>query len=135
MFGNSKRSFGPFLGLDIVFFALGLTAPLMIYTAGTEATDAIAADSDPLMTCVALTIGVMVLSAIAVAGIPGGSLPLIAGLLFTFGIPAEGIGIILGVDRILDMCRTTVNVGCDLVTAVIVDKTPPGPGAAEPAIR
>jgi DAACS family dicarboxylate/amino acid:cation (Na+ or H+) symporter len=62
-----------------------------------------------------------VLSAVAVAGIPGGSLPLIAGLLATFQVPPEGIGIILGVDRILDMCRTTVNVGCDLVTAAVVD--------------
>ena len=62
-----------------------------------------------------------VLSAVAVAAIPGGSLPLIAGLLATFGIPAEGIGIILGVDRILDMCRTTTNVGCDVTTAVVVD--------------
>lgn len=63
-----------------------------------------------------------VLSAVAVAGIPGGSLPLIAGLLATFGVPPEGIGIILGADRILDMARTTVNVGCDLVTTVIVDE-------------
>jgi DAACS family dicarboxylate/amino acid:cation (Na+ or H+) symporter len=62
-----------------------------------------------------------VLSAIAVAGIPGGSLPLIAGLLVTFGIPAEGIAIILGVDRLLDMLRTTVNVGADLVTAAVID--------------
>lgn len=62
-----------------------------------------------------------VLSAVAVAGIPGGSLPLIAGLLATFGIPPEGIGIVLGVDRILDMLRTTVNVGSDMVTATVVD--------------
>lgn len=63
-----------------------------------------------------------VLSAVAVAGIPGGSLPLIAGLLASFGVPPEGIGIVIGVDRLLDMMRTTVNVGADLVTAVIVDK-------------
>lgn len=63
-----------------------------------------------------------VLSAVAVAGIPGGSLPLIAGLLHTFGVPVEGIGIVIGADRILDMARTTVNVGCDLVTTVIVDE-------------
>lgn len=62
-----------------------------------------------------------VFSAVAVAGIPGGSLPLIAGLLATFGIPAEGIGIILGVDRILDMTRTMTNVGSDLVTTLVVD--------------
>ena len=63
-----------------------------------------------------------VLSAVAVAGIPGGSLPLIAGLLATFGIPPEGIGIVIGVDRILDMARTTVNVGSDIVTATVVDQ-------------
>ena len=62
-----------------------------------------------------------VLSAVAVAAIPGGSLPLIAGLLATFGIDPAGIGIILGVDRILDMCRTATNVGCDVTTAVVVD--------------
>ncbi|WP_425493880.1 dicarboxylate/amino acid:cation symporter [Dyella silvatica] len=62
-----------------------------------------------------------VLSAVAVAGIPGGSLPLIAGLLATFGVPPEGIGLVLGVDRILDMLRTTVNVGSDIVTATVVD--------------
>jgi DAACS family dicarboxylate/amino acid:cation (Na+ or H+) symporter len=62
-----------------------------------------------------------VLSAVAVAAIPGGSLPLIAGLLATFGIPPEGIGIILGVDRILDMTRTMTNVGADVATTVVVD--------------
>ncbi|HWA85604.1 MAG TPA: dicarboxylate/amino acid:cation symporter [Opitutus sp.] len=62
-----------------------------------------------------------ILSAVAVAGIPGGSLPLIAGLLISFGIPPEGIGIVIGADRILDMTRTMTNVGCDLVTAVLVD--------------
>jgi len=62
-----------------------------------------------------------VLSAVAVAGIPGGSMPLIAGLLATFGVPPDGIGLVLGVDRILDMLRTTVNVGGDLVAATVVD--------------
>jgi DAACS family dicarboxylate/amino acid:cation (Na+ or H+) symporter len=63
-----------------------------------------------------------VLSAVAVAAIPGGSLPLIAGLLATFGIDPAGIGIILGVDRILDMCRTATNVACDVTTTVVVDE-------------
>lgn len=63
-----------------------------------------------------------VLSAVAVAAIPGGSLPLIAGLLASFGIPPEGLGIILGVDRILDMTRTMVNVGSDVVTTTVVDR-------------
>ena len=67
-----------------------------------------------------------VLSAVAVAAIPGGALPLIAGLLGAFGVPPEGIGIILGVDRILDMTRTMVNVGSDLVTTAVVDAASPG---------
>ena len=69
-----------------------------------------------------------VMSAVAVASIPGGSLPLIAGLLVAFGIPPEGIGIILGVDRILDMTRTMTNVGADLVTAAIVEERSHRPG-------
>jgi DAACS family dicarboxylate/amino acid:cation (Na+ or H+) symporter len=72
-----------------------------------------------------------VLSAVAVAGIPGGSLPLIAGLLTTFGIPPEGIGIVLGVDRILDMTRTMVNVGADLITAMVVDAQSPATAPAD----
>jgi Na+/H+-dicarboxylate symporter len=38
------------------------------------------------------------------------------------GVPMEGIAIVLGTDRILDMCRTAVNVGGDLVTAAVVDR-------------
>lgn len=71
-----------------------------------------------------------VLSAVAVAAIPGGSLPLIAGLLATFGIPPEGIGIIIGVDRILDMTRTMTNVGSDVVTTVVVDARQKAAGRA-----
>ncbi|MBM4191935.1 MAG: dicarboxylate/amino acid:cation symporter [Gammaproteobacteria bacterium] len=62
-----------------------------------------------------------VLGAVAVAGIPGGSLPIIAGLLITFGIPPEGIGVVLGADRLLDMARTVVNVGADMATTAVVD--------------
>jgi DAACS family dicarboxylate/amino acid:cation (Na+ or H+) symporter len=69
-----------------------------------------------------------VLSAVAVAGIPGASIPVMIGLLVSFGIPADGILLILGVDRLLDMARTVLNVGADLVTACIVDRwtVPPG---------
>jgi DAACS family dicarboxylate/amino acid:cation (Na+ or H+) symporter len=61
-----------------------------------------------------------IFGAIGAAGVPGGSLPIIAMILAMFGIPPEGIGLILGVDRFLDMCRTTVNVGGDLVGSVVV---------------
>ena len=63
-----------------------------------------------------------VLSAVAVAGVPGASLPLIVGLLINFGLPAEGIALILGADRLLDMARTVLNVAADVVTACIVDE-------------
>ena len=44
-------------------------------------------------------------------------------MLQTVGVPAEGIGIILGVDRFLDMCRTTLNVTGDLVCATVVARS------------
>lgn len=66
-----------------------------------------------------------ILAGIGTAGVPGGSLPLIMILLVSVGIPAEGLGLILGVDRFLDMCRTTINVSGDLVIAALVAKSSP----------
>ncbi len=63
-----------------------------------------------------------VITAIGVAGIPGGSIPLLMMVLRLVGVPMEGIAIILGVDRILDMCRTVLNVTGDVVTATIVQR-------------
>lgn len=66
---------------------------------------------------------VMVMSIVAgigTAGVPGGSLPMILLLAQSVGVPAEGMGLILGVDRFLDMCRTTINVSGDLVIAALV---------------
>ena len=65
---------------------------------------------------------VSVVAGIGTAGIPGGSLPMILIVAQTVGIPAEGMGLILGVDRLLDMCRTAVNVTGDLVIAALVDR-------------
>lgn len=61
-----------------------------------------------------------ILGAVGAAGVPGGSLPVIAMILVMFGIPPEGIGLVLGVDRFLDMCRTCVNVTGDLAGAVVI---------------
>lgn len=61
-----------------------------------------------------------VITAIGTAGIPGGSIPLLMMVLGMVGVPIEGIAIILGIDRILDMCRTVLNVTGDMVTATIV---------------
>ncbi len=70
-----------------------------------------------------------VLAGIGTAGVPGGSLPLIVVLMQSVGIKGEYIAIILGVDRILDMCRTVVNVTGDLAVAACVARgespTPP----------
>lgn len=55
-----------------------------------------------------------VITAVGAAGVPGGSIPLLVGVMAMFGVPAEGIAIVLGVDRILDMSRTTVNVIGDM---------------------
>lgn len=76
---------------------------------------------------------ICVLGGIGTAGVPAGSLPVIAMICIMFGIPAEGIGIILGVDRFLDMCRTTINVGGDLVAvAVIAESSTDGPDDVGP---
>ncbi len=64
-----------------------------------------------------------VLTAVGAAGVPGGSIPLLVGVLAMFGVPPEGIAIILGIDRILDMSRTTVNVIGDLCATTWVAKS------------
>ncbi|WP_371373051.1 dicarboxylate/amino acid:cation symporter [Sporomusa aerivorans] len=61
-----------------------------------------------------------VLGGVGTAGVPGGTLPIIAILCVNVGVPVEGLGLILGVDRFLDMCRTTLNVSGDLVIAKLV---------------
>jgi DAACS family dicarboxylate/amino acid:cation (Na+ or H+) symporter len=75
-----------------------------------------------------LIMGVTILSGVGAAGVPGSALPVIAMILAMVGIPLEGMALILGVDRVLDMCRTTVNVTGDLVAAVCLS-----PRAEQPA--
>ena len=65
---------------------------------------------------------VCILGGIGTAGVPAGSLPVIALICGMVGVPPEGIGIILGVDRFLDMCRTTLNVTGDLAAAAVVSR-------------
>ncbi|WP_347246857.1 dicarboxylate/amino acid:cation symporter [Thermomonas sp.] len=61
-----------------------------------------------------------ILGGIGTAGIPSGSLPVIAMICGIIGIDPAGIGIIIGVNTFLDMCRTSLNVTGDLATAVVV---------------
>jgi DAACS family dicarboxylate/amino acid:cation (Na+ or H+) symporter len=72
-----------------------------------------------------LVVSICVLGGIGTAGVPAGSIPVIVMILGLVGIPPEGIGMILGVDRFLDMCRTTVNVTGDLAAAVVVARGEP----------
>ncbi|WP_030539314.1 dicarboxylate/amino acid:cation symporter [Sphingobium sp. DC-2] len=77
---------------------------------------------------------VCILGGVGTAGIPAGSLPVVAMILGMVGVPPEGIGLVLGVDRLLDMCRTTLNVTGDLVAAtVIASGEPPESVSAPPS--
>ncbi|MES2620158.1 MAG: dicarboxylate/amino acid:cation symporter [Bacteroidota bacterium] len=69
-----------------------------------------------------MVIVISILAGVGTAGVPGGSLPVMAIILVSVGIPAEAIGIIIGVDRILDMCRTVLNVSGDLTAAVVISE-------------
>ena len=77
----------------------------------------------------ALVLFICILGGIGTAGVPAGSIPVVAMILGTVGVPVEGIGIILGVDRFLDMCRTTLNVTGDLAAAVVVARGESGPSS------
>jgi DAACS family dicarboxylate/amino acid:cation (Na+ or H+) symporter len=74
---------------------------------------------------------VCILGGIGTAGVPAGSLPVVALILAMVGIRPEAIALVLGVDRFLDMCRTTLNVIGDLVAAQVISAAEPHEG--EPA--
>jgi Na+/H+-dicarboxylate symporter len=65
---------------------------------------------------------VALLTSIGVAGIPAASLVAITIILSTIGLPVEAVGLILAVDRILDMLRTSVNVFSDSCGAVVIGR-------------
>ena len=61
------------------------------------------------------------LGSIGAAGIPSGSIIFMGMVLHSVGLPVEGIGLILGVDRILDMVRTMINITGDCAITLVVD--------------
>lgn len=75
---------------------------------------------------------IALLTSIGVAGIPAASLVAITVILTAIGLPVEAIGLLLVTDRILDMCRTAVNVFSDSCGAVIIAKRQGEPGVLEP---
>ncbi len=80
-----------------------------------------------------LLVGTLVASSIGAPGTPGVSIAILASVAAGFGIPAAGLAIILGVDRILDMSRTVVNVTGDITAAVVMKKALVRAGLAEPS--
>ena len=74
----------------------------------------------------AVVAGWALIASLGTAGVPGGTLPMIAAVLASLGVNPDqtgvGIALILGVDRFLDMCRTSVNVTGDLVIAAVTDR-------------
>jgi len=71
----------------------------------------------------AIVVVMAVITALGAAGVPSGSIPLLVMVLGMVGVPGEGIALVLGVDRILDMCRTVPNVTGDLMTTLWVTKS------------
>jgi DAACS family dicarboxylate/amino acid:cation (Na+ or H+) symporter len=67
-------------------------------------------------------VALCVISAVGVAGVPGASLPLLMIVMAQVGVPPDGLAIILGVDRILDMGRTVINVMGDVVCAAYINE-------------
>lgn len=76
----------------------------------------------------ALVVGVAILAGVGTAGVPGASLPVIAAVASGVGVPPESVGVLVGIDRFLDMCRTTLNVAGDLVIAAVVSGEPEAEG-------
>lgn len=93
-----------YLGICALFFAQAAGVTLSMYDYGML-----------LLTCT--------LGSIGAAGIPSGSIIFMGMVLGSIGLPLEGIGIILGVDRILDMVRTTINITGDSAITLIVDSS------------
>lgn len=63
------------------------------------------------------------IGAIGGAGIPGGSIVMMGMVFNALGLPTEGIAVILGIDRILDMLRTVLNLSCDCMMTLLIDKS------------
>lgn len=93
-----------YLGICAVFFAQLYGVPLDF--------------QDYLVLIVTCTLG-----SIGAAGIPSGSIIFMGMVLHSVGLPIEGIGMILGIDRVLDMFRTTINITGDAAITLIVDRS------------
>lgn len=69
-----------------------------------------------------LLVAIVFITSVGIAGVPGGSIPVLMSSIVILGLPAEGIALILGVDRLMDMGRTMVNVTGDSIAALYLTK-------------
>lgn len=110
---NFMMPLGASINMDGTAIYLGICATFFAQMYGIEL-----GMEDYLVLMVSCTIG-----SIGAAGIPSGSILFMGMVLTSVGIPMEGIALILGVDRILDMFRTTTNITGDSAITLIIDKT------------
>lgn len=110
---NFMMPLGASINMDGTAIYLGLCAMFFAQMYGIEI-----GAHEYLMLMITCTLG-----SIGAAGIPSGSIIFMGMVLTSVGIPMEGIGVILGIDRILDMFRTTVNITGDAAITLIIDKT------------
>jgi Na+/H+-dicarboxylate symporter len=101
---------GATVNMDGTSVYLGVAVAFITQALGIELTL-----GQQLMLVVSIT-----LAAVGSPGIPGGSLVFLVAMLQGLGVPAEGVALILGVDRLLDMARTVVNVVGDGVASAVV---------------
>ena len=73
-------------------------------------------------TSMALLIVLVFITSIGIAGVPGGSIPVLMSSIVILGLPAEGIALIIGVDRLMDMGRTMVNVTGDSIATLYLTR-------------
>ena len=116
--GVSKRSasfilpLGASMNMDATAIYLGATAVFFSQVMGVALTL-----NDYLIIVITSTIG-----SIGAAGFPGGGIIMMGIVLSAVGLPVEGISLIVGIDRILDMLRTMINITGDCTVTLIVDK-------------
>lgn len=74
------------------------------------------------LTAVGLILVTAIMASVGTPGTPGVGIVVLAGILESAGVPAAGIGMIIGVDRLLDMCRTTINVTGDQTACLVMER-------------
>ena len=102
---------GTTINMDGTALYQGVATIFLAHTAGVDL------NMGSMLLVVVTAIG----ASIGSPGTPGVGIVILAGILANIGVPSAGIALILGVDRVLDMCRTVINVTGDLTAAVVMN--------------